>query len=471
MKLIIVLLVLTSLVHAQPDALWTRLYHGNGTRNCYDSQRTADGGFILGGAEYSLETENDFFVIKTDAEGEPEWSTKLIDEWGSGLSAITEIADSSLFLVGSGRDPAEGAAIIARITSDGDSLWMRHYGGQLAKLHASFPNEQDGTYACGATSDSGRFGGYDGYLLNIDSDGEIIWSQVYGDRNTDIFWDMIRTSDGGFAFCGESSSFGNGIQFYLVKADSTGEEEWSAGYGGEHRDVAMALVQTPDGGFALAGFTNYRGENGRLTEDWMFLRVDAEGEELWTRYFGDDVNSERCRDLILKDDGGFVLVGSESNTYDVYLIRTDDVGDTLWTAKYDVFHGDKPYTIIHMEDGSYTVTGRAQNDFFMLRTEPDPLAVPRLLDPAYPSDFTVNSAYPNPFNATTTIGFCLPERQQVSLQLFDLTGRLVETLIDDRLEAGRFDAVWNADMQAAGVYFYRLQAGDFVQTRKLMLVK
>ncbi|MBC8466014.1 T9SS type A sorting domain-containing protein, partial [bacterium] len=92
-------------------------------------------------------------------------------------------------------------------------------------------------------------------------------------------------------------------------------------------------------------------------------------------------------------------------------------------------------------------------------------------DNSLPTEFALHSAYPNPFNATTTIGFSLPEQMQVSLQLFDLTGRLVETLIDDRLEAGRFDAVWNADMQAAGVYFYRLQAGDFVQTRKLMLVK
>ena len=92
-------------------------------------------------------------------------------------------------------------------------------------------------------------------------------------------------------------------------------------------------------------------------------------------------------------------------------------------------------------------------------------------DNSLPTEFALHSAYPNPFNATTTIGFSLPEQMQVSLQLFDLTGRLMETLIDDRLEAGRFDAVWNGDMQAAGVYFYKLQAGDFVQTRKLMLVK
>ena len=90
---------------------------------------------------------------------------------------------------------------------------------------------------------------------------------------------------------------------------------------------------------------------------------------------------------------------------------------------------------------------------------------------AVPLLFGVNSAFPNPFNATTTIGFNLPEQQRVSLQLFDLTGRVVETLIDERLEAGRFTAVWNADDFSSGVYFYRIQAGSYSKTIKLALVK
>jgi len=88
-----------------------------------------------------------------------------------------------------------------------------------------------------------------------------------------------------------------------------------------------------------------------------------------------------------------------------------------------------------------------------------------------PDSYTLNDAFPNPFNSTTTIGFNLMDEQHVSLQVFDLTGRLVDTLVDERLGAGRFTSVWKADLQAAGVYFYRLQAGSFQQTKKLTLIK
>jgi hypothetical protein len=88
-----------------------------------------------------------------------------------------------------------------------------------------------------------------------------------------------------------------------------------------------------------------------------------------------------------------------------------------------------------------------------------------------PSMLNLSEAFPNPFNSTTTIAFSLTEQQQVSLQVFDLSGRLVETLVDGLVEAGSFSAVWNADMQSTGVYYYHIQVGSFQQTKMLMLVK
>jgi hypothetical protein len=81
-----------------------------------------------------------------------------------------------------------------------------------------------------------------------------------------------------------------------------------------------------------------------------------------------------------------------------------------------------------------------------------------------PSMLNLSEAFPNPFNSTTTIAFSLTEQQQVSLQVFDLSGRLVETLVDGLVEAGSFSAVWNADMQSTGVYYYHIQVGSFQQT-------
>jgi hypothetical protein len=87
-----------------------------------------------------------------------------------------------------------------------------------------------------------------------------------------------------------------------------------------------------------------------------------------------------------------------------------------------------------------------------------------------PSSLTL-SAHPNPFNATTQIRFDLPQAVLVNLTIFDVLGRRVETLLNDTRPAGSHHMEWNAENQAAGIYFARMQAGDHIRTTKLLLLK
>jgi flagellar hook assembly protein FlgD len=92
------------------------------------------------------------------------------------------------------------------------------------------------------------------------------------------------------------------------------------------------------------------------------------------------------------------------------------------------------------------------------------------------TDYERGQNYPNPFNPSTTISFVLPEAAQVSLKIYDVTGQLVQTLVEGFVEAGRHQVVWDGANQhgvpvASGVYFYQLQAGEFKQVRKMSLLK
>jgi hypothetical protein len=93
------------------------------------------------------------------------------------------------------------------------------------------------------------------------------------------------------------------------------------------------------------------------------------------------------------------------------------------------------------------------------------------LDPKIPNRFSLEQNYPNPFNPRTTIKFGVSSSEFASLTVFDVLGREVEVLVNDRKQQGKYEVQWNARNHVSGVYFYRLQAGAFVQTRKLLLVR
>jgi hypothetical protein len=88
-----------------------------------------------------------------------------------------------------------------------------------------------------------------------------------------------------------------------------------------------------------------------------------------------------------------------------------------------------------------------------------------------PSVFSLNQNYPNPFNPATSISFFVPKDGHVSLKVFDILGKEIATIVDRNMESGEHHYEWNASDYASGIYFYRITAGDFVQTKKMMLLK
>jgi hypothetical protein len=100
-----------------------------------------------------------------------------------------------------------------------------------------------------------------------------------------------------------------------------------------------------------------------------------------------------------------------------------------------------------------------------------PTGVDEPAEESIPTEFALGQNYPNPFNPSTNITFSLPKPSHVTLQVFTVLGEEVATLVDQELPAGRHEAAWDANSMNGGVYFYRLQAGSFVQTKKLILLK
>jgi len=139
--------------------------------------------------------------------------------------------------------------------------WSKTYGGTGNDRAVHMTDTSDGGYALAGYTNSSGAGNFDALLVKTDSTGNIEWSRTYGGIDDDSASAVVQTSDGGYALAGSTRSFGAGNgDFWLVKTDSAGNMMWSQTYGGASMDRAFHIVETTDGGYALAGHTRSFGD-------------------------------------------------------------------------------------------------------------------------------------------------------------------------------------------------------------------
>ena len=282
---------------------------------------------------------------------------------------------------------------------------------------------------------------------------------------------------------GYTESFGEGgSDYFLVKTDSLGNEEWNQAYGTEANDYGYDVIHTRDGGFLLGGYTYSQYFQG----DYYIVRTDSEGDILWERIYSDDELGIHglLKSVIQVEDGGFVLAGDGGrirprNHDDFLIIRTDSLGEILWYTAYGGRGTEWCYEALATPDGGYAFAGITQsmgatgNNFWLLKTTPDPLLVPRLVDPNYacPHEFVLHSPYPNPFNSATKIEFQLPFRTHVNLTIHDQLGKQVAILLDQSLSPGTHEVQWETSNEPSGPYICMFDADGFRISRQVLLVK
>ena len=151
-------------------------------------------------------------------------------------------------------------------------------------------------------------------------------------------------------------------------------------------------------------------------------------------------------------------------------------GDTLWTRTF----GGSQYnlqgrSVQQTSDGGYIIAGPAQGSewgIFLVKTQAEGLVLSVQNDPSVvPMAFGLEQNYPNPFNPSTTIRYALPHRSHVTLTVFSILGQQITTLVNGDIDAGYHTVQFDGSELASGVDLYRMQAGNFVQTRKLLLVR
>ena len=120
--------------------------------------------------------------------------------------------------------------------------------------------------------------------INIAEAEPKMWQQTYGGADDDGALSLIQTSDGGYAMAGYTRSYGAGEDdFWLVKIDGSGSMQWNRTYGGTGADIASSLIETSDGGYALVGYTGSFGAGG---DDFWLVKTDDSGNMQWNQTYG-----------------------------------------------------------------------------------------------------------------------------------------------------------------------------------------
>jgi len=272
-------LPLISLVVASSE-MWSRTYGGAGEDVAYSLGETSDGGYSIAGA-----TNGNVLLVKTDEQGNLEWN----HTYGGGRAySLVKTSDGGYAIAGYTNSFSSEGTDFWLIKTDefGNMEWNKTYGRVDAEWIRITGEVRDNAYSLVATSD----GGYaltgdtsphilgsprDVWLVKIDAYGNMEWNRTYGGESYEDAYSLVATSDGGFAIAGCTRSFGAGFEdFWLIKTDEYGNMEWNRTYGGEEWERARSLIETSDGGFALAGYTDSFGAEGY---DFWLVKTDESG--------------------------------------------------------------------------------------------------------------------------------------------------------------------------------------------------
>ncbi|MEW6379241.1 MAG: PQQ-binding-like beta-propeller repeat protein [bacterium] len=312
--------------------VWDRTFPDSGNGEAYSIQQTSDGGYIMGGYIVAEDGSNDFYVLKLDGDGDLEWEETYGNMNNEVAKSVQQTTDGGYIAAGYTEytEGDEGSDIyVVRLQSDGSLIWDEVFDNGGYEDACSIQETADNGYIIAGSTDSE--GDLHGYLVKIDQDGFEDWSKILpGNGYTEIL-SIRRTTDRGYIAAGYSSGVDNfNFDSYVVKLDENGNEDWHKTFGRAQGDEEAASVQEiQGGGYIIAGYTKSLGTGGR---DFYIIKLDAGGMLVWDQTFG-STEDEEARSIYQISDGGYIVAGTRTigGDGDFYLIKLESNG-TLSTT-------------------------------------------------------------------------------------------------------------------------------------------
>ena len=345
---------------------WSKTYGGTNYEIGSCIAQTSDGGYIITGYTDSYGAGNeDVWLIKTNADGEEEWNKTYGATSLDMGNCVQQTSDGGYIISADTKSFGAGGGDLWLIKTDenGNEEWSKTYGG----------TENEGNYFVIQTGDRGYIiTGYitshdaedsDVWLIKTDENGNEEWNRTYGGRGSDWGYSVCITEDGGYIITGFTNSLGSGqTDVWLIKTDENGNEEWSKSYGGTENEWGRCVKQTSDGGYIITGYTRSYGIAG-YPDVWL-IKTDGNGNEIWSKTYG-STYEDFGQWVEQTSDGGYIITGYtdffRNGKRDVWLVKTDALGNEEWNRTYGGIDLDEGFGLVETSDGGYLIVGYTYN--------------------------------------------------------------------------------------------------------------
>jgi hypothetical protein len=341
---------------------WQKNLGGSGADILYSIRNTRDGGFILAGTSDSPVSEHkkdpcrgreDIWVLKLNAKGSEEWQRTIGGPGQDLVKVIAQTTDGGYIIGGSSSSDISQEILkggsdrygkseknrgnldywVIKLDEKGEITWQKTFGGKYQDQLESIQETKDGGYIVGGYSNSPGsydkshegYGEGDYWILKLDDKGETVWQKVLGGEQDDHIAAIIELKEGGYVAAGNSISAtsGNksrsnkkGTDFWVIKLDEEGGVLWQETYNTGQTDILTSITENNDGTLLLGGYAQSEiiGDTKKKTDkkeinDYIALKISAEGEELWKETVGSK-GEDILKRLVETRDGGYLLAGT-----------------------------------------------------------------------------------------------------------------------------------------------------------------
>lgn len=290
------------------------------------------------------------------------WAKTYGGSGADGGRALCE-TDDGFLITGYTFSPGSSDAdiLVIKTNAEGNIIWAKTFGGAGTEYGNGCIAVADGYLIIGYTTSFGS-GSKDVYVIRLDRDGNEVWSKTYGGKRWDVGMSVCAAENGGYYVCGFTHSFGAGEEdIYLLKIDEDGNEMWSRTYGGERIEMSNSVVVLGDNGCIIGATSlSYGGKN----TDFYVIKTDADGNELWAKSYAAQGpvghGFDWCQALYALSDGGYIMTGYAdcNDLMDGVVIKIDSGGNETWQKTF----GNSPYydygnSLCEMKDGRFVIAG------------------------------------------------------------------------------------------------------------------